>query len=216
MNLRSYSLNELLPSYLTDTAKGRIQDALGQFSEDNSNTIDYTGFYSYEKQALLIQSDVVHSIPGIDWDTNTKQFISGFIPAILISNSCDVSLENERSLNNKEALFAPIVPVKDYVELGNRKGYSNSQLDSFYTTLKKQAYTNLLYLPQNEINSQEYIVRLDKINWVPQTELMEIIHDLENKRFISLSDWGYYLFITKLSIHLCRVPEEIERRVKYQ
>ena len=163
-----------------------------------------------------MQSDLVHSVPGIDWDTQTKQFISGYIPALLISNSCDVTVENDRSVNNKEALFAPIIPLDNYLGLKRDLGYTDQQLATFYTALKKQSYTNLIYFPKNEINGQEYIVRLDKISWVPQTALIDMLKDLDNQRFISLSDWGYYLFITKLSVHLCRVPEEIERRVVYQ
>lgn len=214
MSLSSYSFDEMLPSYLTNTAKGRIKVALEQFFSDKDH-IDYSDFYTLEKHSFLMQSDILHSIVGIDWNAVERRYETGFIPALLVSNSCDVTLENDRSINSKEALFAPIIPVKEYLEYAKGDGSSEAQVTNFYNILKRQEYTNLFYLPNNPVNGKDYIVRLDKIHWVPQTELVETLRDLDNQRFISLSDWGYYLYLTKLSLHTCRVPEEIERKTLY-
>ena len=211
MSINDYTFDKLLPPYLTDVDKGRIKAGLDQFLK-GQDEIDYDGFYSYQNHNVLMQSDLVHSIISIDWDELGQRFKTGYIPGILVSNSCDVNLENKRSINNKEALFAPITPLRDYIESAREDKYSEDQIISFYDRLKKQDHTNLFYLPPNHINGREYIVRLDKIWWVPQTELIKIFEDINNSRFLSLSDWGYYLFLTKLSLHTCRVPEELERR----
>ncbi len=209
-----YSFEQMLPSYLTNTAKGRIKDALEQFFGDKEN-INYDDFYTQEHHDFLMQSDMMHSVIALDWNSGNRTYDTGYSPAILISNSCDVTLENNRSINNKEALFAPIISVENYLNFAKARGSSTPQLETFYTTLKKQEYTNLFYLPANPLNKQEYIVRLDKIYWLPRNELVETVKDLKNQRFASLSDWGYYLYLTKLSLHICRVPEEIERRTTY-
>jgi hypothetical protein len=214
MSLSDYSFDQMLPSYLTNTAKGRIKEALEQFFDDKEY-ISYNGFYTKEKHEYLMQSDVVHSVVGIDWNAEEKKYITGFVPALLISNSCDVALENDRSLNSKEALFAPIISVDTHLNFAKDNGSTVEQVDNIYRTLRRQEYTNLFYLPPNPVNGKDYIVRLDKIYWVPQTELIEILSDLDKNRFISLSDWGYYLYITKLSLHTCRIPEEIERKTNY-
>jgi hypothetical protein len=211
MSLSNYSFEELLPPYLTNTAKGRIRKALEQFFGEKEH-IDYSDFYTQQNNNFLLQSDVVHSIVGIDWNFKEKRYETGFSPALLISNSCDVTLDNDRSINGKEAMFAPLISVKNHLEQIKGKGHSDDQVNAFYQTLVKQEFTNLFYLPPNPINKNEYIVRLDKIHWVPQPELAEIIQDLSNNRFISLSHWGYYLYLTKLSLHTCRVPEELERK----
>ncbi len=214
MSLNNYSFDQMLPSYLTNTAKGRIKEALEQFFDDTEQ-INYADFYTLEEHNFLMQSDVVHSVVGIDWDVNERTYTSGFIAALLISNSCDVTIENNRTVNSKEALFAPITLVESYLTLARENGASEEQLNTFRNTLQRQEYTNLFYLPPNPVNQKDYIVRLDKIHWVPQTELTGIISDLDNERFISLSDWGYYLYLTKLSLHTCRVPEELERKTTY-
>jgi hypothetical protein len=211
MALSSFSFDQMLPSYFTSIDKSRIRKALEQFFEDKDK-LDYTDFFSQEKETFLMQSDVVHSVVGIDWNDEEGRYKTGYTPAILISNSCDVTIENDRTINSKEALFAPIMSVADHLRLWTERGSTPQQLDNFQRTLKRQEYTNLFYLPPNPVNGKDYMVRLDKIHWVPQTQLKGVIEDLENNRFISLSDWGYYLFLTKITLHVCRVPEEIERR----
>ncbi len=211
MGLNDYSFDQLLPGYLTNVEKGRIRDSLEQFF-DRPEKINYNGFYSMEGQNFLMQSDILHSVSGIDWNEEQNTYTTGYSPALLISNSCDVSTENNRSINSKEALFAPLISVKLHLQSLHEAGYRADQIQRFHTTLAKQEYTNLLYLPPNPINHEEYIVRLDRIYWVPQTQLVNIVNDLNGHRFVSLSDWGYYLYLTKLSLHTCRVPEEIERR----
>jgi hypothetical protein len=211
MSLEDYTFDKLLPPYLTNTDKGRIRAGLDQFLK-GKDEIDYSEFYSYHSHSVLMQSDLIHSIISIDWDEENRKYKTGYTPGILISNSCDVSLENKRHINNKEALFAPIIPLQDYLKMAREDDYSDRQISGFYDTLTKQEYTNLFYLPPNHINGRAYIVRLDKIWWVPQTELIQIFENIDNSRLLSLSDWAYYLFLTKLSLHTCRVPEEIERR----
>jgi len=208
-----FSFEELLPPYLISAEKGRIKTALRQFFNEGTEPL-YDGFYTFKKQPYLMQADVLHSVKGINFDFDRGEYETGYNAAMLISNSCDVSTENNRAVNQKEALFAPIVPVNAYLEDFEEQGFSHDQLNNFYNTLKRQEYTNLFYMPP--VNDVDYMVRLDRTYWVPQSEIAEALSDLDGSRFISLSNWGYYLFITKLSLHLCRVPEEFERPIDDQ
>lgn len=205
------AFENLLPPYLLASEKGRLSSALSQFSpENNKGDITYDGFYMLQQPEYLLQSDVLHSARGLNWDSDTRSYENGYSPAMLISNSCDVESSNLRAINSKEAMFAPLIALDEYLT-DYRETYNEEQLNNFCATLKRQQFTNLFYLPPNHINNKEYIVRLDKIYWLPQTELEDTKKNLGNSRFITLSNWGYYLFITKVSFHLCRVPEEIER-----
>ena len=214
MSIFDSSFENLLPSYLLNTDKSRIKKGLEQFflPENRQKEKVYVDFYLLSPQDYLMQSDVLNSIRSIDWDDNIKDYITGFTPAVLLSNSCDISTENIRGLNKKEVLFAPIVPLDEIIKDYKESRFSVDQISTFQTTLKNQEYTNLFYLPPNEKNKKEYVVYLDKIFWHPVSELKKVIDNLNESRFISLSHFGHYLFITKLSIHLCRVPEELERR----
>ena len=161
-----------------------------------------------------MQADILNSVKGILWDESSGDIESGYNPAMLISNSCDVSVENTRSLNQKDALFAPIVPLAVYVDDCLKEGFTQGQVNSFLNVLRKQEYTNLFYLPPNPINGLEYFVRLDRIYWIPISQLKNTMENLSDSRFLSLSQWAWYLFLVKLSLHSSRVPETIERPEK--
>jgi hypothetical protein len=210
MILSGQNFDQLLPAYLHETTKRRIDSALSQFETDNE--IDYSDFFSHLESEYLMQSDVVSSIKGIEWDEVLMDYMSGFNPAVLISNTCDIFEGNVRAVNPKEALFAPIIPLNEYIKDCKEEGYTDDQLISFKDTLIKQKFTNLFYLPPNYRNNKAYIVRLDKIYWSPASQVNVVTSDLKGQRYLSLSQWGFYLFLVKLSVHICRAPEEIEER----
>ncbi len=207
--LSQQEFNELLPPYLHATAKGRIRDAISQFSQEG--TIDYNGFYLTQSTDFLMQADMISSVKGLLWDEDSGEVTTGYNPAMLISNTCDVTADNVRNINQKDALFAPITPLNEYIDDCEKEDFTKSQIDSFLNVLRKQEFTNLFYLPPNPKNGKEYFVRLDRIYWLPLAQLRETVKNLEKSRFLSLSQWAWYLFIVKLSLHTCRAPEEIER-----
>lgn len=209
MILSEQAFNELLPPYLHEVEKGRIRSALSQFTEEGE--INYSNFYTTNGPQYLMQADILSSVKGIMWDEQTGDVQNGYNPAMLISNSCDVSSENTRSLNQKDVLFAPIIPLEEYIADCEAAGTTQGQLTSFINVLKRQEHTNIFYLPPNPKNSREYLVRFDRIYWLPIYHLTDSIADVPQSRFISLSTWAWYLFIVKLSLHTCRVPETVER-----
>ena len=81
------------------------------------------------------------------------------------------------------------------------------KIDEKIIQIKKQFYSNLLYLPPTK-NSKEYIVLLDDICQISRQELNNLMDDIPNNRIDVLDHFGYYLFVFKLSYHLCRLPEE--------
>lgn len=210
--LSQYRFEDLLPFYLTSVEKQRLKIGIEQFVnfETKEKALDYSGFYLKNAPEYLMQSDMLNSVKLVAWDDESKDFVSGFTPSVFVSNTCDVNAENSRSINNKEAMFAPIIELDQYLDDLKSEGYSDAQIASFLNTLKQQDFSNLFYLPKNEKNGKEYIVFFDKISWSPINELIKE-DSLNNIRFISLSNYGFYLFILKLSYHFCRLPEEVDR-----
>ena len=135
--------------------------------------------------------------------------------ALLLSNSCDISVENDRSLNNKQALFAPVEELEKYIALMKNGNVAQERIDTYVLNVKNQLYSNILYLPSNPIDKKEYIVRLDQIFWFPADELNTYIKNIEQTRISTFDIFGHYLFIIKLSYHLNRLPEEPDRCSEY-
>ena len=61
------------------------------------------------------------------------------------------------------------------------------------------------YLPQ-------YLF-LDRINNCPIEAVSK--EDIDKKRLFTLSNYGFYMFLVKLSIHFTRVREEVDRTIGY-
>lgn len=222
MPLDINNFERLLPSYLREEGKHRLRKALEQFSPNrgevglenlsqSKESIDYSNFFSDISPNYFMQGDMLNSVRIVDWDEEIDDYYSGFSSVMLISNTCDVTQENERSLNYKQSLLAPVISVEEYFADLEDTGYSVDKIKSYHTSLKKQEISNLIYIPRNDINGKEYIVFLDKIIWHPSKTLQKQVKNLEDSRFISLSNFGFYLVILKISYHLCRLPEEVDR-----
>lgn len=125
---------------------------------------------------------------------------------VLISNTCDIDEANKRSLP-KQVLMAKLVTLNDFKEglLANKE--ENSEL--ILNSLRNQEYSNLMYFP--EINGEEFIAVLDELSWISNEELNLLKNDIQENRIAALDLFGYYLFMFKLSFHLCRLPEETDR-----
>lgn len=133
---------------------------------------------------------------------------------MLLSNTCDLSENNERGLNTKNALFAPIIQLSKHIETLKTAGKTQVQIDGFINSLKKQEFSNLIFLPPFDLSKENlgYIVFLDKVFYRPTDSLNNIFENLSKNRIRSLSHFGFYLFLLKTINHLGRLPEELEAR----
>jgi|SRR5579859_1638940 len=202
------NLDLLLPSYLVDGEKTRLKDALLQFATKNSQ-INYDDFYKDFEHPYFLQSDLIKEIRFAEWDE--ASFKKAYTDAIIISNTCDISFENKRTINAKQCLVAPIIDLQVFLSDLKENGYKDDQIETFSSTVRSQLSSNIFYLPANVKDNKEYIVLLDNIFWFPTAELNS--YEIAGTRLASLSHFGYYLFILKLSYHLCRLPETCDREV---
>jgi len=208
------NLESLLPNYLVDGNKGRLIDSLKQFiGEGLRSEIDYSAFYKDYQNNYLMQSDLIREIRFAFWDENEKIFQKKYTDAIILSNTCDISFDNNHSINEKQCLFAPIIELSEYHSDLKGSGLEEEKLIQFIKTIKSQQISNIFYLPANYNNKKEYIVLLDNIFWFPIKELKAYSEDMDANKISSLGYFGYYLFILKLSYHLCRLPAQCDREV---
>lgn len=205
------NFNTYLPSYLQETDKARLRRGLEQFKRGETE-ITCTDFFLSAPPNYLMQGDILHSVKLVDWDEDNDDYYSSFTSAILLSNTCDVAEENERSINRKESILAPIISFGDYVFNLKEDGFSDAQISTYEKVIKSQQYTNIFYIPKNEKNEKDYIVFLDRMVFHPTVSLLKNSSDLADSRFLSLTNLSFYLLLFKISYHFCRLPEEMDRR----
>ena len=209
-------LESFLPPYLTDTQKSRLKVGLLQFSvnrgeEKASAEIDYSNFTSKQDSDYFKQSDIVREI-RYPFLNGNYDYEKKYTDAIILSNTCDVSDENPHNLNEKQAVFAPIIKLDLLLEeLNNNSDFSSDQIRSFQNELKLQRISNLFYINDNGEN--EFVAILDKIFWFPTKELNEYLENISDNKIFSLTMFGYYLYLLKVSFHFCRFPESLDRMV---
>ena len=204
----------LLPNYLVASDKLRLKNALSQFMpEHRGNNIDYNDFYKIYHNNYFLQSDLIKEIRFPYWDASNAEYTKAYTEAIVVSNTCDISSENPRDINVKQCLFAPVIEFQEYLSDLKDNGLSESKIDGFSKNVKGQLYSNIFYLPSHFTEKTEYIALLDKIFWFPVSELNSYIPSINDDRITSLSHYGLYLFLLKLSYHLCRMPEQCDREV---
>jgi len=208
------NFESLFPSYLVDSDKGRLRNSLKQFiGGELKNEIDYSDFYKEYHYDYFMQSDLIREIRFAYWDEENKIFQKRYTDGIILSNTCDISFDNTHSINEKQCLFAPVIELADYIIDLIGAGLDQAKISQFIKTIKSQQITNILYLPANHNNSKEYVVLLDNVFWFPIKELKQYTEDISSNKISSLGYFGYYLFILKLSYHLCRLPEQCDREV---
>lgn len=116
MGISENELYQLVPYYLTQPQKEGILKAL---KDDFPEKINY--YTSLHRQDIL-QGDCWTSLDVINLETNKKKEIKG----VLLSNSCDISQDNQRDIPPR-IVFAPIIPLASYQELLIQSGVAATE-----------------------------------------------------------------------------------------
>lgn len=199
------NFSRLLPSYLTDETRKKLEGALKSFTKTSVVLEDpFTSF----KNDYFLQGDIVENIPFPYWDN--KQFITHNAPrCMILSNTCDIDENNPRDIPI-DCLLAPIMDLKKIQQKLQQSGASQQKIDNFIQDIKQYRITNLFYLPidsEGKYAPHEpgYIAVLDKTFSLPRSAL-----DI-SQHVRSLNQFFSYLFTFKLSIHLCRFHDKVDR-----
>lgn len=192
-------IKKYLPQYLSDSDAKQLFSALKDFP----NNIDERFYNSYNlDDNILYQGDCLKDIPAF----NLPDTCSKLSQSMAISNTCDMDLNNKR-LWNTRILFSQII-LLEKLEKALYQKFSEDRISNYISSLKKQQITNAFYLPKSK-NLDEAIVFFDytnsfDINFVDRESLKE-------KRLVSLSNYGFYILLLKLSIHFTRIQEKVQR-----
>lgn len=195
-----------LPKYLSDEDTKKLLKNLEQFP----NNID-SRFYAKtlsDKKVLFQGDGFLNGFPVINLPESK---IINTVPVIVVSNTCDNDENNKRKIHRPSVSYCPIINFQKFEKMLFDK-FPNEK-DSIFSTLesvKKQMVTNVLFLPAYQYGLEyDGIVFFDKI-MSSNAEIISL-NEICEKRLFSLSDYGFYVFLFKLSIHFTRIQENVSR-----
>jgi hypothetical protein len=191
-----------LPKYLSEDSTKELLKNIGEFPDNLSNSL-YTGILD---SCTIFQGDGLKSLKVI----NLPDEKIGEAPSVILSNTCDIEPGNKRPFPS-QICYAPIFRLEKYINnLKQSDFYANREsLNQHVKQLKQQHITQILYLPAGCGLEYEGIVFLDRINNCRNSSISR--NTLKQNRLFSLSNYGHYLLLLKLSIHFSRFQEKVDR-----
>jgi hypothetical protein len=185
-----------LVGYLSDSSSDSLQRELNQFPENMR-------YFLGQPLEPTLQGDVLDKRPYLVLKAGKPEFRDTRV--MVISNSCDIDPENRRDLP-VAVLVAPIGTLALLEERFREGGLREEAIASRMTSIRKQETSAFFYLPPGPGIEEESVVYLDGIQSLPLPLLRP-----PQGRLAMLSQYGFYLFLLKLSYHLCRVKENVDR-----
>ena len=129
------------------------------------------------------------------------------IKAMVLSNSCDVSRKNKREFPPRVS-FAPLIKLEKIADRLSQAGISRTAVEAKIEAIRNQKVTSIFFLPKDTGLDDEYVVLLDDLHSMPLKNYKG------TEKVLTLSMAGFYLFAFKLSVHFCRLHENVDRRAK--
>lgn len=197
MSVSSEDFNRAIPAYLSAADKEALVKALKDFPQ-------YARSYYYDvadKDAL--QGDVWTKFSVYDF---VNQKVVG-VRGIIISNSCDISPDNKRFVPARIS-FATLLSFNKYENMLLANGIDFKKVQSHLREIKEQKITSMFYLPERKDVHEEMIALFQDLHSTP-LEVFE--KNPDKKRISSLSQFGFYLLLFKISINFCRFMEGVNR-----
>ena len=190
-----------LPKYLSEENYRNLLRELDSFP----NNIDQRMYTTSLPDNVIFQGDGYESLPFV----NLMKMEDGckYRSGIVLSNTCDMAPENRR-LYPSSIIYAPIMDLQKYVENLQINSIRGEVIKNHITDIRKQAITSMLFLPSNS-KMPDSIVFLNRIMSVDNSYISR--EKLNNKRLFSLSDYGFYMLLFKLSVHFSRIQEKVNR-----
>jgi len=207
-------IRTFLPPYLT---AGLQENLFKDISENFPLSTDAKVVYSrLEDLNYYYQGDCLIDIPFTKFGKG--KFGVAYISGVVVSNTCDIAPENERIVT-PNIQFSAIFSVSEYLEVLKGDDISDQRVETFLADLKGNRISNLFYLPEKS-NGENIIMEESFVQFDLSVALPIDIFDAEaynrdyapaGDRLVSFSNYGFYLFLIKLSVHYCRFREGVFR-----
>jgi hypothetical protein len=186
-----------LPKYLTEPGKDALRAELHKFP-------DSLRYYLDRGMDEPLQGDIYKSKHFVLTDGKGQVAVRP-TTVMVVSNSCDISTGNKRDFP-VSVLVAPLMAIDRYAELLKKSGATDAVVNDKVGSIRRQEVSTMFYLPQGAGVAENSVVLLDAIQAV-RRELLGLPSD----RLGVLSQAAFYLLLLKLSFHLCRAHEGVDR-----
>lgn len=200
------NIKVFLPKYLSDDSEKALVKAIRDFPSCENKS-----FYTdrLKDQSIIFQGDGIDDFPifNVPKDLN-DQIDRKTTSAIILSNTCDLDLQNKRYFASN-IVYAPIVLLSRYKEILISENKSATQINTHFDSIRNQEITQIFFLPSCLSKVEESIVFLDKVFNLPNSFFNR--SNIGSLRRFTLSDFGSYLFLFKLSLHFTRIQDRVDR-----
>jgi hypothetical protein len=195
------ALEFALPRYLSDEKIDYLLKGL----EDYPNM---SNIYANSPPDYWMQGDIFKDI-DYPYYVDGKYEIAK-TDAMLISNTCDVSLDNMRDFYTSQLAFVPVANLQSY-ENGLLTKFSRERVKSHIDAIRKQGITSFFYIPPKSTHDQEKFARFDMVFSIYLKNMKITKEQLLSNRVLSFSNNGFYILLYKISRHFTRIFEAIDR-----
>jgi hypothetical protein len=201
----------LFPAQLSVPGKERLSKALTPFRPSPPPASE--DYYLEQPPPIFLQGDIIQSLRIPIWNEHTGSYDKKYATGMMLSNTCDVELEDKDRNIPKQVMFAPAINASTYFE--ELRNHYPAAAKSIEHSIKSHFVTTRLYIPTPPNKGDKYpdgfVIELDKLFWFPINELAQNKDAYLGVRIASLSSWAHYLLLTKLALHICRTPEAPDR-----
>ena len=198
-------VKKYLPQYLSDESQDKLFKELKSFPE---NIDDRLYSQILKKEGIMYQGDGIDGMLVINLPSAEIRPVRSMI----LSNSCSIHPDNNKLFQSR-IIYAPIFNLQKYIERLTNE-YKNEEnietkIEDHVNSLRRQLNTQIFYLPRGGDLEADSIVFLDRLNNCPTDYVTD--KEISQRKIFTLSDYGFYLFLIKISIHFTRVRENLER-----
>ena len=198
------SLQKQIPYYLTAEPERRaLVSELKALNEGSTQ-----GYFIQKKfdpyNSIMLQGDGWSGFQMFSFLKGERRRIRG----IILSNSCDIALENQRTLAPK-IVFASIVKLANIRIRFEKLKLDHDQIESKLLAIRSQSISNIFYLPAGGPFDEEHVALLDDLHSIPVAASPKL-----GEKIFTLAMPGFYLFAFKLSVHFCRLHENVDRKAR--
>lgn len=197
-----FDLDFALPRYLSEEKNDYLLKQLKDYPNmDNT--------YATFPENYWMQGDVYREI--MYCDLVDGEYKTDKIEAMLLSNTCDISLENRRDFYDPKFVFAPIIYLENYYEMLVNDGHNIGTIETHIDAIRKQDITSFFYIPRKSFNDKEKFARFDMVFSVYLKDMKLTAEQMLRNRILSFSNKGFYILLYKISRHFTRILEAVDR-----
>jgi hypothetical protein len=193
-------LSVYLPKHLSPASKDELLAGLQDFPSSPPERY-YTSALNGEE--ISYQGDCLLYLLFVDLPDSTTA-VEGL--GLVVSNTCDTDPSNKRDLLPR-LIYCPVISLQKFALLLQQSGVTQKRVEAVLESVRSQRITNLLFLPAFGGLTDDSAALLDKVTNCRSTSVTEV----SRRRVQSLSNFGHYLLLYKLSIHLTRFNDNVDR-----